>query len=117
MKNLEFKNKAIRHGEVMIVPVDKLPENAEEVFAGKEYIVGHSETGHHHVAVADVTIFKPAGADSQELFMRVNSPGRIEHRKAGTDRHETKSLDSGLYQVTIKKAYNYFKKAMERVVD
>jgi hypothetical protein len=118
MKKSEFTEKAIRHGEVMITPIDELPESAEQVFSGREYIVGHSESGHHHVAIAEgITIYKPIGADSQELFMKVTAPGRIEHRKAGSDRHEAKTLLPGLYTVTIKRAYNYFKKVMEKGVD
>jgi hypothetical protein len=117
MKNEEqFKQKAIRHGEVMIVPVAEIPATATEIYSGKEYIVGHSETGHHHVAYGDITMFRPMGADDGSLFMRVNKDSVLEHRKS-FDKHETKSLLKGLYTVTIKKAYDYFAKRMTRVVD
>lgn len=120
MKNETFGQKAIRHGEVMIAPVDEFPADLEQVFEGREYVVGHSETGHHHVAVADdafgITIFRPRGADSQDLFMRVTGNARVEHRKTN-DRHETKSLLEGLYTVTIKKAYDYFAKRRVNVQD
>lgn len=112
----EFEQKAIRHGEVMIVPIDELPNGLTEFYEGSEYIIGHSETGHHHVAVGNLTIFRPVGADDSALFMRVNEDSRVEHRKT-FDKHETKTLFKGLYQVTIKKAYNYFKKIQERVQD
>ncbi|MBV9217678.1 MAG: hypothetical protein JO053_16030 [Acidobacteria bacterium] len=120
MKNETFSQKAIRHGEVLITPIEELPADVEQVFEGREYIIGHSETGHHHVAVAElpkgITIFKPRGADDQTLFMRVSENSRVEHRKAH-DRHETKTLFRGLYTVTIKKAYDYFAKRMTRVQD
>lgn len=116
MKNQEFKQKAIRHGEVVIVPIDSLPENLEEIYSGKQHILGHSETGHDHVAVGDVTIFRPVGADDQTLFMRVNRDSVIEHRKS-FEKHETKTLFKGLYTVTIKKAYDYFAKRMTNVMD
>lgn len=120
MTNATFKKKAIRHGEVLIVPVDKLPDDVTQIFEGKEYVIGHSETGHHHLAVAGlggtVSIFRPVGADDETLFMRVTKDSRVEHKKS-FDKHETKTLFKGIYQVTIKKAYDYFEKVQRRVVD
>lgn len=121
MNNETFSKKAIRHGEVVIVPVDDLPEGVDEVYNGKEYVIGHSETGHNHIAFAgvggSVQIFRPAGADDGTLYMRVTGKdGRVEHKKA-FDKHETKTLFKGLYAVTIKKAYDYFAKRMTRVQD
>ena len=115
-----FAKKAIRHGEVVIVPIDVLPTGIEQVYAGKEYIIGHSETGHHHVAVADslnaLTVFRPVGADDGTLFLRVTKDSRVEHRKS-FDQHETKTLLRGLYQITIKRNYDYFAKRLEQVRD
>lgn len=114
-----FEKKAIRHGEIMLIPIDALPDGIEQIYKGKEYIIGHSETGHHHVAVADfpvLTVFRPVGADDGTLFLRVSKDARVEHKKS-FDKHETKTLFKGLYQVTVKKAYDYFAKRMKRVVD
>ena len=120
MTNKTFAKKAIRHGEVMITPVAEFPENLEQIYQGKEFVVGHSETGHHHLAVAGIggtiTMFRPAGADDSTLYMRVSRDSRVEHIKTH-DRHETKTLFKGLYTVTIKKAYDYFAKAMMKVQD
>lgn len=120
MNNKLFTKNAVRHGEILITPIDDLPENLEQIFEGKEYVVGHSETGHHHLAVAGIggtiTMFRPVGADDGTLFMRVNKDSRIEHKKS-FDKHETKTLFKGIYQITIKKEWNYFKKIQERVQD
>lgn len=118
MNNKKFSEKAIRHGEVMIIPVDEIPADAEQIYSGKQYVIGHSETGHHHVAVATIpnaiTIYRPAGADDQRLYMRVTGDAKVEHRKTH-DKHETKTLFEGNYIVSIKNAYDYFKKAMTKV--
>ena len=116
MNNKTFSEKAIRHGEILIVPVDAIPENAVEIYNGSEYIIGHSETGHHHVAVGTLTVYRPVGADDGSLFLRVNEDSRVEHRKS-FDQHETKTLFKGIYQVTVKRAYDYFEKVMRRVED
>ena len=116
MTNEEIQKRMVQHGEVLLVPVDALPGDLEQIHNGKEFIVGHSETGHHHVAVGDVTAFKPIGADSQEIYLRVNKESVIEHRKS-FDRHETKTLHEGVYLVKPKTEYDPFLKIIEQVRD
>lgn len=120
MKNATFAKKALRHGEAMVTPVDALPEGIEQVYEGKEFVLAHSETGHNHIAFAGaggtISVFKPVGADDGTLFLKVSKDSRIEHLKS-FDKHETLNLFKGVYQVTIKKAYDYFAKRLERVRD
>lgn len=116
MNNELYALNALRHGEVNYHPVDTLPEGLIEVEHTKEFIVGHSETGHHHVAVAekvtDFQIFRPAGADSEELWMRVTGNVKTEHRKS-FDVHETKTIQPGLYKITGSREFNYAMKSVE----
>lgn len=103
----------------MLIPVDKLPEGLEIVEQGKRVIVGHSESGHHHVAVCDSTnlaMLKPKGADSPDLYLEVSAPAYIEHLKP-YDRHVTKPIAPGYYFVNPKMAYDYFLKRQVQVVD
>lgn len=119
MNKTDFRQRAVRHGEIMLIPVDRLPENLEVVEQGKRVIVGHSESGHHHVAVceaADLTLLRPAGADSPDLFLKVAAPARIEHLKE-FDRHETKTLEAGYLRIVNKTEYDYFTKVNRRVLD
>lgn len=119
MKNTtltEFKRRAIRHGELTLVPVASLPKNAKKVFEGKEYICSHSETGHHHLAVADAPNGLQVFQLGKDFFLKAVKDSRIEHRKT-FEQHETKTLFEGIYQITIKSSYNYFSKRMERVLD
>lgn len=108
----DFNKRAIRHGELLLLPVAKLPEQAKETFAGREYTVAHSETGHHHVAVGDVRVFR----SGETFFLEAVRDSRIEHRKT-FEKHETKTIFKGLYQITIKKAYDYFLKRQTQVRD
>jgi hypothetical protein len=119
MKSNEFKQRAIRHGEIVLIPLDKLPENLEQVSTGRQVIVGHSESGHHHVAVCDtddLTLLRPAGADDQGLFLKVSAVARIEHLKT-FDRHETKPIQAGYYFINTKEQYDYFAKRTVQVLD
>jgi len=119
MKVKEFRERAIRHGEIVLIPVDRLPENLEVVEKGNRVIVGHSESGHHHVAVCDaldLTLLRPVGADSSDLYLEVSAPARIEHLKE-FDRHETKTLSEGYLRVVNKTEYDCFAKVRRRVLD
>lgn len=103
-------NKPIRHGEVMLVPIDK-------GFRGKQvtnYIVGHSETGHHHV-LESKTPFKISETDKQfvvELFQ----PAKLVHKKQ-VDAHKTLTVPAGRYKVIHKSEYNPWTKSTQRVFD
>lgn len=119
MTNKEFQRRAVRHGEVMIVPIDTLPQGVKQIEHGREIIIGHSESGHHHVAVAvvgdDLTAYRSTGTDLN-LYLRVMSQTKVEHRKP-SDQHEAKTLEPGYYWVNTKMAYDYFAKVMAKVVD
>lgn len=120
MTKKDYQTKMLRHGELLIVPLDEMPKGVMEVYKGKSYIIGHSETGHHHLAVADavdaITIYKPVGADSQDLYMRVSSPAKVEHQKTH-DRHVDIDLPEGVYLVRGKNEYDPFAKLIQRVRD
>ena len=108
----DFQKRAIRHGEACLIAITELPKDATEVFAGKEYVVAHSETGHNHVAVGDLRVFQnPMG-----FFLEAVRDSRIEHLKT-FDKHETKTIFKGFYQIKLKEAYNYFLKVLEKVRD
>jgi hypothetical protein len=113
MTNEEFAKRSLRHGECLLLPIDELPQDAQEVFKGKQFIVAESETHHHHLAIGDVTVFKNAEGN---LFLRVNKRSKIEHKKE-FDRHETKTLFPGLYTVVLKREYDYFAKVIREVRD
>lgn len=120
MNNTEYQEKMIRHGELLIMPLDELPKDVQEVATAKSHIIGHSETGHHHLAVADtldaLTLYKPIGADSADLYLKVTAPARVEHKKS-FDKHQTLDLSEGVYLVRPKNEYDPFAKLVQRVRD
>ncbi len=116
MTNEEYQMRLVRHGEVLLIPISDLPNDVEEVYSGERYIVARSETHHHHTAVGDVTIYKPVGGDTADIYLRANKDSVIEHQKT-FDRHETKTLNEGLYIVRGKTEYDPFTKMLERVRD
>jgi len=113
MTKKEFEKRAIRHGELLLLPTDAIPCDAKEIYKGNKFILAESESSHHHVAIGQVQAFEGLNAT---MFLRVNKPSKLEHLKT-FDKHETKDLFEGDYEIRIKKQYNPFEKVLERVRD
>ena len=114
MNKQTFQKHAIRHGELFIKPIDQIPESATEIFSGKEYTIGHSESGHHHEAVADLRVMTDS---NNRMFIDVRSDGWVKHLKTGPHQHKSMELFKGFYEVIAKFTYNPFKKLREKVRD
>lgn len=111
-----MKPQIVRHGEIILKPIDALPEKANLVHTGKDYIVGHSETGHHHVLQLKTPSLRVYEVDN-ELYLDVQDTGTLVHKKTGVDTHAPHKIVPGKYKVVIKKAFDYFIGALAKVRD
>ena len=99
-----------RHGENLIIEVNKFPKG--KIKKSKSLIVGHSETGHHHVLEGtDIESIQ-----LEELFFRIANPTPLVHKKTH-DKHNTITIQPGIYKVIPKTEYNPFTKVIEIVWD
>lgn len=108
-----MKIKPIRHGENLLYPVSKA---SGESSMHKIYIVGHSETGHHHVLESKTEFEVMDDQDKKELYLRLFEPAKLVHKKT-VDKHKTLSIPAGTYRVIRKAEYNPWEKVMQRVFD
>lgn len=103
--------KSYLHGENFLEPVDKMPKGSKKF---KQYIIGHSETGHHHTLKSktefEVTEFE------KDLYVQIFEPTDLVHEKT-FDVHETLTVEPGIYKVHHKTEYNPFTKVIEKVWD
>lgn len=107
------KMRMVRHGEIMFVPVDE-PEGVTQVASGREYIAGHSESGHHHVVTSsDFEVYEKDGV----RFVKMKEPGQVKHLKTGPDKHETKTLAKGWFEIRAKNEFDYFANMLREVRD
>lgn len=104
-------NKPIRHGEIMLLPVAKLPATASAKHTS--FIVGHSETGHHHV-LESTTAFEVV--DKKDLYLRLFEPAELVHQKE-FDKHATLTVAPGVYKVITKQEYDPWEKVKRDVAD
>lgn len=117
MNKKEFSEKAIRHGEVSLLPIDSLPKGANLVEVLSTFVVGHSESGHNHVLTAPKTgLFKIFELDGK-TYLDIPLEAKLTHQKQGVETHGTHSIKPGIYERVIKKSYSYAEKIMKRVQD
>lgn len=104
--------KPIIHGENALIPIDRMPEGETEKH--KSFIVGHSETGHHHVleAVKEFDIIVKDG----EIYFTNSYEAKVVHKKTH-DIHKTVTVAPGIYKVNRKTEYDPFGKVIRRVWD
>lgn len=107
-----------RHGEVLLRPAT-LPKEAKLIETGKSLIVGHSESGHHHVLTLDETseaeikMFEFEG----KTYLDIPLQARLQHQKLGEETHGVQDISVGIYERIVKRAYSYAEKMMKRVID
>lgn len=95
------KRTPIRHGEVLLLPVASTPKgNTTKV---RECIVGHSETGHHHVLESE-ELFDQIVAANGDLFVDLDAPTPLRHRKE-FQQHRELCVPAGLWKVIRKQEF------------
>ena len=118
MKTFE---KQAAQGDMLIFRLDDdwtPPDNAEKVKPEDGvYIVGHSETGHHHVidrAATKTTTMYRLPDSIYDAFITVGAPTSLDHERP-FDTHESIALSPGNYH--IKRQREYTPEGYRRVAD
>ena len=106
LTNHDPSRPTIRHGEVYFIPLTSVPEGKPLATEGGRYIVGHSESGHHHTIMATEAVLvmePPAGFRTPEgmtiLNAIVNDPGVIVEHDRTVHRHADTALQPGAYEI------------------
>lgn len=104
MKYLTKELDAARQGEVYIFRIEKLPGDAKAIAPDKnKYILGHSETGHHHVIEAKENVkYFSSGSDLVTYLQVVEATEKmevcLEHLRP-FDTHETIGISESVYAI------------------
>lgn len=110
-----MKTQIVRHGEVLLKPVAELPRGVKLEKETNNYIVAHSETGHHHV-LESMEKFKVYSWNG-EVYLEVPAMSELLHEKTGKETHAPHKIVPAFYKVVIKKHFDYFKGALQKVRD
>lgn len=92
----------IRHGEILLLPVASAPNGALQHVT--ECIVGHSESGHHHVLESDA-VFAQIVAANGDLYVDLHAPAPLRHRKA-YQQHRELIVPAGAWRVIRKTEFD-----------
>lgn len=105
----------VQHGEVWLQPVSAMPDGVS-VNKTNKHIVGHSETGHHHVLTSKAKFEVMDASEKNDLYVRLFEPAELVHQKS-YDIHETKTIMPGVYAVYQKTEYDPFAEVRRAVYD
>jgi hypothetical protein len=108
-------------GEIRIDRIAALPDLAMKPHAerlGADFIISHSESGHHHLLGGDVNVMErtesvPVGA--RILYAIVKAPTTL--RQNATIPHQPVHLDPGIYEMRMKREFDPFAEQARRVAD
>lgn len=93
-------------GDIYIRRVDALPANAVPVQPENgRLIVTHSETGHHHIMVADRVKMFTLPDSIMDVFLQVEEDGATLEHMRPHDTHETIAFNKGTYHVRRQREY------------
>ena len=109
-----MKNKLPIHiqGDVYLIGVDSVPDNAKVTELEKYTVQMGEATGHHH------TLYPSEGAQKLKVFETKDSRF-IEIPEGYFLRHQEHEgfLCKGLYEIRIEERYDPFEKVMKKAVD
>lgn len=104
-----FKNQAAQ-GDLLIRRIDKLPDGIKKVNSEQgQYVVAHSETGHHHVIAERPNVMLYTTANPMVSYLEVIEATDaaevfIEHLRS-FDTHESISIGKGIYEIRRQREY------------
>lgn len=111
--------KVAAQGELTLRKVVKVPAGMTRVVAENGVvIVGHSETGHHHLVKDTVEVYESttAPAGMRILYAIVKDPASLDHQRP-FDTHESIALQPGMYEIRIGREYDPYAEIARRQAD
>lgn len=92
----------IRHGEILLLPVAAVPVGQTNQVTS--CIVGHSESGHHHVLESD-EVFGQIVAMNGDLFVDLPGDTPLRHHKSH-QQHRELTVPAGAWKVIRKTEFD-----------
>ena len=115
--------KTFAQGEITIIKIGAKPAGFDGgtplAADGAHYVVGHSETGHHHVIERDagtVVVAKDAPAGMRVLYALFEKATTLEHLRSH-DTHAPIALEPGYYEFRIGREYDPYEKLARQQAD
>ncbi len=98
--------KTKRHGDLMLVPVEKIPIDAKKI-KGLTLALGET-TGHHHTINGKAQLYLVG----DQKYFQVFENSILEHQE-----HKTIPLEKGSYKLNLEQEFDPFLETIRRVRD
>lgn len=96
------KRTPIRHGEILFLPVTDAPTGTTNIVTSS--IVGHSESGHHHVLESDEA-FVQIVAMNGDMFVDLPNDTPLRHHKTH-QQHRELTVPAGAWKIIRKTEFD-----------
>jgi len=109
-------DKIAAQGELTIMLLPRVPKNIGVVVKAEngKLIVGHSETGHHHVVDADCATL--TRIDEFTAYLNVSKPTQLNHLR-DYDTHPAIALQPGMYRFQTGREFDPFEDVIRALMD
>jgi hypothetical protein len=116
--------KIAAQGEITVIRLGGVPKDKKLIGEALKaerghFIVGHSETGHHHVIAAkgaSVAVMERAPQGMRVLRAILENPTSLDHLR-DHDTHESIKLEPGLYEFRIGREFDPYAEIARRQAD
>jgi len=102
---------ANQHGDLILVQIDSIPNEAKKVENLKSgYVLERGEGVHTHILedVEGIEVFE----NGSDIYLRVSEKARINHEE-----HGIQTLHPGIYKKRIERVFDYDEMESRRVID
>jgi hypothetical protein len=117
---MDIIGNCVAQGEIRCFRVDKMPAGLKPLACENgQIIIGHSETGHHHVLIAErAEVFEAASAPEgmRVLYALLETPGELRHLR-DYDTHASHFFEPGVYMFRTDREYDPYAELARRVAD
>ena len=107
-------------GEIRTYRIDQIPGDVKPLAKERgRFIIGHSETGHHHVIEAkgaNVSVLDKQPEGMRVLRAILENPTALDHLR-DHDTHDSIQLDPGLYEFRIGREFDPYQEIARRQAD
>jgi hypothetical protein len=109
-------DKVAAQGELTITKIARKPKNigTYEAPIDGRLVVGHSETGHHHVVDADCATL--TRVDEFTAYLDVHKPTELRHLRS-FDTHPSIALQPGMYKFRTGREFDPFADVIRKSAD
>lgn len=112
--------KIAAQGELTILRVNTVPVGCTPMKAENgRFIVGHSETSHHHVIDAkgaNVMVLDRPPEGMRVLYAILENPTSLDHLREH-DTHESIELEPGVYEIRIAREFDHYAELARQSAD